>query len=91
MKKFILPITVLASLFYASCSEPKPQNAKEYYNLCMTDSINKIIYEDSLEAYCNCIQSKLNEVENIDSLPQDEEKAIIQSCADKYTNLDTSF
>jgi len=72
----------------AACAACAP-TAEKVKNNCMKNADYAVIYGEKLEAYCNCVEQKLQETEKEMPLKDSIVQSATQSCAVEFTTLDT--
>jgi hypothetical protein len=85
MKRIVY--TLCAIVLCAACT-PTAETVK---NDCLKNADYAVIYGNTLDAYCTCVEQKLQETEKTMPLHDSIVQNATQSCAVEYTTLDTDF
>ncbi|NLK81895.1 MAG: hypothetical protein GX277_06875 [Bacteroidales bacterium] len=93
MKKTVLfTVGLICSIAISSCgTKSNTDIANKHKTACLEDEIIHAIYGDKTDEYCNCIFEKISNISEKETLTEEKIKEITQTCADKYTSLDTDF
>lgn len=93
MKTYKILLLACSSVILFSCGSNNNVNKspEEIHNDCMNNGENKIIYKDKLTDYCDCVSSKIENIDSTENITNKEVEAIEQECATEYTTLETNF